>query len=66
MGVFVEEEVVACGIFGDPHREVFDLRWVSAAQPDHFLFGVDLLLNEETESYPRGMSICTRVGRAAN
>lgn len=51
VGVFVEEEVVACGIFGDPHRQVSDLRWLSAAQPDHFLFGVDLLLNKEMERY---------------
>lgn len=43
MGVFVEEEVVAGGILGDPLRQVFDLCWLSAAQPDHFLVGVDLL-----------------------
>lgn len=51
MGVFVEEEVVACRIFGNPLRQVFDLCWLSAAQPDHFLFGVDLLLNKEMQSY---------------
>lgn len=50
VGVFVEEKVVACGIFGDPHRQVSDLRWLSAAQPDHFLFGVDLLLNKVMKS----------------
>lgn len=43
MGVFVEEEVVTWGILGDPLREVFDLRWLSAAQVDQFLVSVDFL-----------------------
>lgn len=50
VGVFVEEKMVACGIFGNPLRQVFDLRWLSAAQPDHFLLGVDSLLKKEMKN----------------
>lgn len=47
MGMFVEEEVVACRIFRDPHGQVFHLRWLSAAQPNQLLFGIYLLLTSE-------------------
>lgn len=47
--MFVEEEVVACGVLGDPIGQVFDLGWLSAAQRYHFLLGVDLLLDQGDE-----------------
>lgn len=47
MGMFVEEEVVACRIFWDSHWQVFHLRWLSAAQPNQLLLGVYLLLTSE-------------------
>lgn len=53
MGMFVEEEVVTWSIFRDSHWEIFQLRWLSAAQPNELLFSIQLLFwQKKQKSYP--------------
>lgn len=49
VGVFVEEEVVACRIFGDSHWQVLHLCWFSVAQANQLLFGVYFLSTGEIQ-----------------
>lgn len=50
MGMFVEEDVVARHICGDPQRQVFQLRRLGVAQPNQLLLGVDFLQGGEKET----------------
>lgn len=61
--MFVEEDVVARHICGNPQRQVFQLRLLGAAQPDQLLLGVDFLEVEYSENSflfcaMRGLQLC--------
>lgn len=52
VGMFVEEDVVARHVCGDPQRQLFQLRRLGAAQPNQLLLMVDLLSVEHREKGP--------------
>lgn len=58
MGMFVEEEVVACGVFRDSQGQVFQLCRLGAGQPDQLLLSIYLLWMRKQKKLVSWLEVC--------